>query len=462
MKRKFKFTELRVRGVKHQPGRPKPGKKTVKAYTIYWDSAQPGLGVRVTAAGARSYVFESRVNHRTLRVTIGAVGKGGWKLGEAQAEARRLTVECVDRDLDPRIVAKQEAAKADALRIEAQRHAHVLSAVWLTYIEACKAGWGERHLDDHFEVAHMGGERRKKCDKGSDKPGKTIPGPLAALMPLKLSELTADVVAAWLKREVAAKRPTSAAKAFRLLRAFVRWADERPEYKGAIASDACTARSVREALPSSKAKKNDCLQKGQLNAWFTAVRSLPNRTIAAYLQVLLLTGGRREELARLKWADVDSVWNSLVIRDKVEGTRMIPLTPYVASLLRALPHRKGNPWVFSSATAEGGRLMEPTKAHNAALTAAGLPHITLHGLRRSFRTLSGWLAMPVGVVAQIMGHKPSAIVEKHYEDRPLDMLAEHHTRLEAWILEQGGVPFVPLPAGRLGVVDADGSVRATA
>ena len=278
MKRKFKFTELRVRGVKHQPGRPKPGKKTVKAYTIYWDSAQPGLGVRVTAAGARSYVFESRVNHRTLRVTIGAVGKGGWKLGEAQAEARRLTVECVDRDLDPRIVAKQEAAKADALRIEAQRHAHVLSAVWLTYIEACKAGWGERHLDDHFEVAHMGGERRKKCDKGSDKPGKTIPGPLAALMPLKLSELTADVVAAWLKREVAettherCQGIPAAARVCPMGRRASR-----------VQGRHCVGRlqraRVREALPSSKAKENDCLQKGQLNAWFTAVRSLPNRPL---------------------------------------------------------------------------------------------------------------------------------------------------------------------------------------
>ena len=70
--------------------------------------------------------------------------------------------------------------------------------------------------------------------------------------------------------------------------------------------------------------------------------------------------------------------------------------------------------------------------------------------------------MPVGVVAQIMGHKPSAIVEKHYRGRPLDMLADTTRRLEAWILEQGGVQFVPLPAGRLGVVDADGSVRATA
>jgi integrase len=47
------------------------------------------------------------------------------------------------------------------------------------------------------------------------------------------------------------------------------------------------------------------------------------------------------------------------------------------------------------------------------LIAAGLPDLTLNGLRRSFGTLSEWLECPAGVVAQIMGHKPSAIAEKH-------------------------------------------------
>lgn len=47
----------------------------------------------------------------------------------------------------------------------------------------------------------------------------------------------------------------------------------------------------------------------------------------------MLTGARREELAALKWADVDFQWKRLTIRDKVEGERIIPLTPYVGSLL---------------------------------------------------------------------------------------------------------------------------------
>lgn len=49
--------------------------------------------------------------------------------------------------------------------------------------------------------------------------------------------------------------------------------------------------------------------------------------------------------------------------------------------------------------------------------------------------------VPAGVVAQIMGHKPSATAEKHYTVRPLDLLRVHHERIEAWILEQADVQF---------------------
>jgi integrase len=74
-------------------------------------------------------------------------------------------------------------------------------------------------------------------------------------------------------------------------------------------------------------------------------------------------------------------------------------------------------------------------------TVAGIDGLTLHGLRRSFKSLSEWLDLPAGVIAQIQGHKPSATVEKHYTNRPLDLLRVHHEKLEAWILEQTDIGF---------------------
>ena len=82
-----------------------------------------------------------------------------------------------------------------------------------------------------------------------------------------------------------------------------------------------------------------------------------------------------------------------------------------------------------------------------ACKTAGLDGLTLHGLCRSFKSLTEWLEIPAGVVAQLMGHKPSATAEKHYTVRPLDLLRVHHERIEAWILEQGDVQFDATASG---------------
>ncbi len=49
------------------------------------------------------------------------------------------------------------------------------------------------------------------------------------------------------------------------------------------------------------------------------------------------------------------------------------------------------------------------------------------------------MEVPVGVVAQIQGHKPSALAEKHYRVRPIDLLRQWHTKIEAWILSEAGI-----------------------
>jgi len=55
--------------------------------------------------------------------------------------------------------------------------------------------------------------------------------------------------------------------------------------------------------------------------------------------------------------------------------------------------------------------------------------------------LSEWCEAPAGAIAQIQGHKPSAIAEKHYRRRPLDLLRKWHDQIEAWILTEAGVEF---------------------
>ncbi len=272
--------------------------------------------------------------------------------------------------------------------------------------------------------------------------GVTIAGPLHPLMAMCLQDLTAPVIEAW-AAEQAKTRPTPARLSWRLLRAFLAWCAEHPQYAAVMpAQNPAKTRRAREALGKAGVKQ-DALLREQLPAWFAAVRTIGNPAISAYLQTLLLTGARPGEVLALRWEDINTQWRGLTIRDKVEGERVIPLTPYVWHLLAALPRR--SEWVFAGAVREAGKaaqpIAKPHHAHAMACKVAGIEGLTFHGLRRSFKSLTEWLEIPAGVVAQIQGHKPSATAEKHYTVRPLDLLRLHHERIEAWILEQAGVQF---------------------
>lgn len=429
----FEFTRTRVDAATCPDG---------KEQAFFWDTRQPGLGLRVASGGRRTFIFEAKLGRQTIRMTIGPASmpirvpkdrKGNPTGPGADGEALRLMA-FIKAGTDPRAekaaTIARDTADREAAAVVRARDSVTVGDAWAVYLEARRPKWSPRSYLNHVRMAAPGGEVRKR---GA---GKTVAAPLAALLPLRLSELNADVLAAWLDRE-AAERPTAASSAFRLVRGFIRWAGEHPEYRAMIAPDAYRSKAVSEAVPPSKAREGDCLQREQVRLWFDAVRELANPVHAAYLQAAILTGARREELAAMRWADIDFRWGSISIADKVEGVRVIPLTPYVSRLLAALPKR--NEWVFSSLTAADGRLKEPRNGHERALSAAGLPHLSIHGLRRSFGTLAEWVEVPAGVVAQIMGHKPSATAEKHYRRRPLDLLRMWHTRVESWILEQAGI-----------------------
>ncbi len=449
---------------------------TGKAQVFMRDTKAPGLRVRATPAstknpqGVKAFVFEAKLNRQNIRRTIGDVR--AWTIDAARTEANRLRVS-LDGGIDPREVERDRQAAAaekkvtEAAQIEAAKVAALtVGEVWTDYLEKRRPFWGDLHYQDHLNKAQAGGQQSKR--RGDSKK-LTVPGPLAVLMPLPLRDLDQPTIEAWALKE-GQTRPTSARLAWRLLTVFLTWCSEQPEYAALLpAKNPAKTKKAREALGKVGTKK-DVLQKGQLEVWFTAVRKIGNPTISACLQVLLLTGARLNEVLTMRWEDVNTQWKGIAINDKVEGAREIPLTPYVEHLITALPRR--NAYVFGSTrtldmseknlarrerksaakgmtppagaileTSATGYISEPNTPHTRACRAAGLEGLTLHGLRRSFKSLTEWLEVPVGVVAQIQGHKPSATAEKHYTVRPLELLALHHGRIEAWILEQAGIVF---------------------
>lgn len=411
-----------------------------KNQAFLWDADVTTLACRATR-GTKAFVFQSVYAGKTLRMTIGNIND--WRIDDARAEARRLQT-LIDTGIDPRIAKAEKIAEAESQQAESRKTKITFTSAWEDYLEELRTGisaktkrpYSARYIADHINLSSRGGESKKRGR------GPTSAGPLASLLDLPLSELTPENITAWLSKE-RQNRPTVTAYAYRLLRAFIKWANYQKKYQGIIHGDLAQDHNVRKMVPVSASKAGDCLQKEQLKSWFSAVRSLNNPIASAYLQVLLLTGARREEIASLRWSDVDFKWSSMRIKDKIEGERTIPLTPYVSELLNALaqfPNSDVNKegWVFKS-NSKSGKIIEPRSAHNRALVRAELPHISLHGLRRSFGTLAEWVEVPTGIVAQIMGHKPSALAEKHYRRRPLDLLRKWHEKIETWILNEAGI-----------------------
>ena len=418
-----------------------------KSQVFLRDAKAPGLRVRATAPsiknpkGLKAFVYEAKLNRQTIRRTIGDVRV--WNIEAARTEARRLAVVVHTDGDDPRELQRQHgAAKAAAIadaatKLEAAKVASLtVGEVWATYIEERHPHWGDLHYRDHIDKAKPGGLPSGRRGGGKQL---TKPGPLAALMKLALKDLDQPTIEAWAAKE-GLTRPSSARLAWRLLTVFLNWCAEQPRFSVLLPiKNPAKTKRAREALGKAGVK-SDVLQREQLGVWFAAVQQLQNPVIAACLQMMLLTGARPGEVLALRWEDINTQWKGINIRDKVEGMREIPATPYMLHLLADLPRR--NEWVFPSTSSATGCLSEPNNPHSRACKAAGLEGLTLHGLRRSFKSLTEWLEVPVGVVAQIQGHKPSATAEKHYTVRPLELLRLHHEKIEAWILDHAGIVFV--------------------
>ena len=129
-----------------------------KKQVFLWDTESPGLAVRATA-GAKSFIFESKLRRQTIRITLGDVrawalnsvwsGKGDDKREiqrGAREEASRLKT-IIDQGRDPRQVAADEVAAEQGKRdseaaavlsseAAARRNQATVGEVWQTYIEA--------------------------------------------------------------------------------------------------------------------------------------------------------------------------------------------------------------------------------------------------------------------------------------------------------------------------------------
>jgi integrase len=408
-------------------------------FVLVRDADKKGLRLRVTKAGGKAWQFETRISGKLFTRAL-----GGWpavSIDTAKAEAHRLRG-LTEQGIDPREGERQQVA-AKAAKEEADKaQALTVGDLWPQYLTEGKPkrrpAWKPRYRADILLMSSPGGVKKVRGQ------GVTRVGPLYPLMAKPLNQINEDTLKAWHDSE-AKKGPDYAARALMMFRGFLRWAASKPEYRSLVNRAAGSAPAILDSLPSTKAnKRKDCLEVAQLPGWFAGADMLGNRTMATYLKALVLTGARREEMAGLRWEDVDFRWSRLTLADKVNDTRIIPLSPYLAQMLVTLPRLtnedgKANPFVFAAKSASG-HIEEPRSNFSKVNKHAGVVKLTIHGLRRSFSLLGEAAGAPAGAIAQVMGHSPDSIAEG-YRPRSIDALRPYLAQIEAHILEQAGIVF---------------------
>jgi integrase len=141
------------------------------------------------------------------------------------------------------------------------------------------------------------------------------------------------------------------------------------------------------------------------------VAAMPEGAPRAFVALALNTGLRRGELTELRWADVDQNARRLYVRTSKTGEgRGVPLNEAALSALAALPVGPG--LVFPG---RGGRPLANgyRKSFEAALARIGLVDVRFHDLRHTFASHMVGAGVPLGTVAQLMGHTTTAMTMRY-------------------------------------------------
>lgn len=159
------------------------------------------------------------------------------------------------------------------------------------------------------------------------------------------------------------------------------------------------------------------------------------------IQIMILTGQRRNEVAGMRWSELDfdnSVWTIPASRTKNANANVVPLTPAAVRVLRAIPRFEGSDLVFT--TTGRSPISGFGRVKTRLETALGdRPDWRLHDLRRTLATGLAKMRVQPHVIEAILNHRSgtisgvAAIYNRHaYADERREALEAWNERVESF------------------------------
>lgn len=167
----------------------------------------------------------------------------------------------------------------------------------------------------------------------------------------------------------------------------------------------------------------------QIRRFLKAVTATPDPIFQAFLRFALLTGQRRNEIAHMHWNELDTkttLWTVPADRTKTGTTHTVPLGPLSRALLKDLAKLTGakpgktNALVFPSARKPDVAISGWSKRIIPIREAYGDNRLSIHGLRRTYRTGLTELGIDFDTAERMIAHKRPGLAGTYDKSAILD------------------------------------------
>lgn len=366
--------------------------------TELMDAIVPGLGIRVTDRGAKTFILKTRFpgSDQPARRALGEYPS--MSLEEARAKAMEWR-KLIARDVDPR----DELEKAK--RSEQRTRANTFGAVAEEYI-ARKISKTAKARASELEI------RNELISRWATRP---------------ITEISRrDVVDAI--ETIAARAPYQAHNVFGHLRGLYNWAIGR-DY--GLENSPCDRLKPAD-LCGRKESRTRVLNDDELRSLWNAADAL-GYPYGPLIRLLAITGQRKSEVAEARWREIDlpnRLWTIPAERMKAASPHVVPLSDLAIELLQSLPRFARGDHLFT--TTHGAKAVNGFSNAKERLDEAmgNPPPFVLHDVRRTVRTRLSGLPISSDVAELVIAHaKPGLrrVYDMHsFEDekrRALDLWA---------------------------------------
>ena len=368
--------------------------KPTKARREIADAYLPGLYFIVQPSGARSWAIRYRHGRRSRKYTL-----GGYPSLDLKA-ARELGAKAL----------RAAAAGRDPGREKAQRKSESADSFG--------------HVAEQFLERHS---KRVNRPRTAQETGRLLRlHVLPSWRARSAHEITRRDVLEVLDRVIDNGAPIAANRVFSALRKLFNWCLSRD----IITSSPCAGLKP----PTTERSRDRVLSDGELRrVWYAADKIGP--PFGAVVQMLILTGQRRDEVAGMRWSELDLEGQRLWIlppgRVKNDQPHEVPLSDAAITLLRSLPRVAGD-FAFTTSGKTPASGYSKGKRRIDALLPDDTPPWRLHDCRRSVASGMARLGINLPVIEKVLNHRSGsfagivAVYQRH------NFALERRAALDAW------------------------------